>query len=127
RASLRRMPFVETSIWRLVSKVCEETRIMQILSFIYGASQIGKTECLQEYERRNNSGRTTYLRVPACGGVQSLMKALAEACYVSPKSSFEGLKKRVFNAFDHSKLLLIDEAHLFFETYQNGSTLRCLE
>lgn len=125
--AVRGVRFVETSTWHIIRKICDEARDMQIISLIYGESQIGKTISFEEYTRRNNSGRTIYVRAPACAGVQLLLKHIATACHISPKSSFENLMHRVCKFLDHSKLLIVDEAHLFFETYQKTSVLRCLE
>src|SRR5205807_712461 len=72
-------------------------------------------------------GQSLYVRVPACAGVQLMLKQVAQACYISPNSAFDALRERILGFLDDQKLLIIDEAHLFFETYQRTSVLRCLE
>lgn len=126
RALIHRPDFVETSVSRAMWKVFDETRLMQIISLVYGESQIGKTFAAEEYYRRNNSGRTAYVRMPACAGSQMMVREIAEACHISPKQPYDHLMKRIRRVLDHSKLLIIDEAHLIWETYQRGSAVRCL-
>jgi hypothetical protein len=48
---------------------------------VYGESQIGETASLKEYARRNNQGQTVYPLMPASAGVQSMVRAIAEACH----------------------------------------------
>lgn len=126
RAYTRRMPFVETSVFRRVEKLCKEALIMQTIACIYGESQIGKTESLKEVKRRNNHGQTKYVLMPASAGVQSMMKAIAEACNISVNTSFEALRGRVANHLDDSMLLIIDEVHECFVSYQKTSMVKCL-
>ena len=126
RSMASRMPFIETSVYRRVEKVCREALIMQAIAFIYGESQIGKTASLQEVCRRRNHGQTTYVLMPASAGVQAMMKAIADACHISSRTSYEGLRSRVANYLDDSKLLIIDEVHECFISYQHTSMNRCL-
>jgi len=126
RALARRLPFIETSVFRRIEKVCREALIMQTIAMIYGESQIGKTESLKEVARRNNHGNTVYVLMPASAGVQAMMKAIAEACHISVRTSFEQLRERVGNYLDGSKLLAIDEIHECFVSYQKSSLVKCL-
>lgn len=126
RAFSRRLPFMETSVFRRIEKVCHEALVGQTIALIYGESQIGKTECLKEVRRRNNHGQTTYVLTPAAGGVQSLIKAIALASSISPDTSFEVLRDRVTKFFDDSKLLIIDEIHECFESYHDTARRKTL-
>lgn len=126
RASASKLPFIETSVWKRINKVCREALVMQTFAFIFGESQIGKTCCLREFARRNNHGNTVYVLMPASAGVQSMMKAIAEACHISSNTCFENLRTRVANYLDDSKLLIVDEVHEAFVSYQKGSMVKCL-
>lgn len=126
RAQGNRVPFAETTIWKKIDKVCREALVMQTIAFIYGESQIGKTCCLREYLRRNNHGGTVYVLMPAAAGVQSMMKAIARAMHISAETCFEGLRERVARGLDGSKLLMIDEVHECFVSYQKTSMAKCL-
>jgi DNA transposition AAA+ family ATPase len=64
-----------------ISKVCDETLLCNTIAMVYGESQIGKTASLKEYARRNNQGQTVYPLMPASAGVQSMVRAIAEACH----------------------------------------------
>jgi DNA transposition AAA+ family ATPase len=127
RSTLRTIQFVSTTVYRRITRICKEALLSQTIALIFGESQIGKTESLQEHRRNNNHGQTVYVRMPASAGVQLMMKEIARACRVSPDSSFENLRTRVFKALDKSKLLLVDEVHQTFTTYQKRSMLKCLE
>lgn len=124
RATANKLPFIETSVWRRISKICRESLVSQFFGFIYGESQIGKTCCLKEFARRNNHGNTVYVLMPASAGVQSMMKAIAEACHISSNTCFENLRDRVGRYLDDSKLLIIDEVHEAFVSYQKLSMVK---
>lgn len=126
RSPETRLPFIETSVWRRIYKLCQEALEMQATAMIYGESQIGKTACLREFQRRKPHGDGIYLLMPASAGVQSMMKAIADACHISQRTSFEQLRQRVRNFLDDSKLLLIDEVHECFVSYHKASMLKCL-
>jgi DNA transposition AAA+ family ATPase len=121
------LDFVETSIWRIIDRVCNAALVQQSVAFIWGDSQIGKTTALEEYARRNNHGQTKLVRMPASAGVQLFMKELAKACFVSPDSCFEQLRSRVLNAIDDKTLVVIDELHQAFTSYQHGSAIKVAE
>lgn len=127
REGLERLPFIETSVSRRMFKVFDKARITQTIGFIFGDGQVGKTISGMEYARLNNSGQTVYFRMPACAGSSRLLKLLGHACHIHAKLPFEELWQKVLECFDHSKLLIVDEAHLLFETYQERSALRCIE
>ena len=127
RATRVKLDFVETSIWKICDKVCNAALVTQTVAFIWGDSQIGKTTALEEYARRNNHGQTKYVRMPASAGVQLFMKELAKACYVSPDSCFDRLRDRVLNAIDDKTLIIVDELHQAFTSYQAGSAIKVME
>ena len=127
RANVKRHEFVDTSISRVIWRACNYALVTQSVALIYGESQIGKTTACEEYARRNNHGQTKLVRMPAAGGVQMMMREIAKSCFVSPKSCYDGLRERVLSALDGSNLLIIDEVHQAFLSYQTGSAIKCLE
>lgn len=127
RAQIQQLDFVETSISKRVFKACNAALISQTIVFIYGDSQIGKTTALEEYARRNNHGQTKYIRMPASGGVQLVAKEIARACFVSQKQSFEGLRSDILKSIDSQNLIIIDEVHQAFLSYQKSSQIKVLE
>jgi DNA transposition AAA+ family ATPase len=127
RESMGIVPFVETSISKKFFKACDYALVSQSLVFVYGDSQIGKTFTGEEYQRRNNHGQTKYVRMPASAGVQLMMQEFARACYISPRSSFDSLRESVLNALSGHNLVIVDELHQVFLSYQKGSAIKCLE
>lgn len=127
REAVARAGFVETSVWKRVEWVCQRSFVRQRIGFVYGESQIGKTTCLEEYARRNNSGQTTYVELPPAAGVQLMTRAIARALHVSSNTCYEHLIQDVLDALDESKLLIVDEVHRVFTTYQKTSVMRCLD
>lgn len=127
RAQAGGIGFVETSISRKIWKAAEYALVSQSMAFVYGEPQIGKTTALEEYARRNNHGQTKFVRMPASAGVQLMMKEFASACYISPASCFDNLRERVLNSLDSRNLVIIDELHQVFLSYQRGSAIKCLE
>lgn len=114
RAKKKDIGFIETSTWRKVSVVCRGALYDSMPAYIYGASQIGKTECLQEYARRNNHGQTRYIRMPAAPTYSKVLEQLSSACFISTRHAIGDLNRRVFNAIDDRTLLIFDEFHQVF-------------
>lgn len=119
--------FVETSTWRTIDKVCNAALISQTVAFIFGQSQIGKTTSLEEYARRNNHGQTKLVRMPASAGVNMFMRELAKVCHVSTNNTFAGMCEAVMNTIDDKNVLIIDELHQVFTSYQEKSAIKTLE
>jgi DNA transposition AAA+ family ATPase len=119
--------FIETSVWEKVEWLCDMVFKRHKMGFLYGDSQLGKSTCLKEYTRRNNHGQTTYFEMPPSAGVQLMTKTLAKALHVSACTCFENLLEDVIHALDSSKLLIVDEIHRVFTTYQKTSVMRCMD
>jgi DNA transposition AAA+ family ATPase len=119
--------FVETSVWSRIDWICQKVRVRRKLGFIYGESHCGKSECLKRVQRLNNHGATTYVEMPPSAGVQLMTRTIAKALHVSSGTCYEKLIDDVIAALDDSKLLLVDEIHRVFTTYQRGSVMRCLD
>ncbi|MBX3747308.1 MAG: ATP-binding protein [Verrucomicrobiae bacterium] len=127
RQAVTQTGFIETSIWRWVDAICRRAFVRQKIAMIFGASQIGKSECVRERQRRNNHGQTTYAEMPPASGVQLMLRTIAEALMVPSHAGFDKLLANVCKALDGSKLLIVDEIHRVFTTYQRGSVMRCLD
>jgi DNA transposition AAA+ family ATPase len=127
RGNINDIPYVETSIGRKVGQVCQASWASQSIAMIWGESQTGKTYALEHFTRTNNHGTTKYVRLPAKGGIQMVAKEFAKACYVSADSSFEGIRDRILKAVDSSNLVIVDEVHEAFISYQKTSAVSILE
>lgn len=126
RSVANRTPFVETGVFRKVESFCREALVTQMIGMIYGESQIGKTCALREVQRRNNHGGTVYVLVPAGGGKNEFIKAVAAACRISTRSNSEDLRGRIQKHLDPTKLLIFDEMHEMFLSYPSSSMQKCL-
>jgi DNA transposition AAA+ family ATPase len=125
--SLYSVGFLKTSIWERTEWGCLQALKHNRIVFQYGAPQIGKTACAEEFAHQHNGGQTTLVRTPPSGGVQSLLKAVARALHVNAHKCHDDLLQDVIDALDRSKLLIIDEVHEIFITYTKSSVVRCLE
>jgi len=111
RAKRKQIDFVETSAWTRISRVCHAALYDNMPAFISGSSQIGKTECLKEFARRNNHGTTRYVRMPSSPSFPFFLKTVGEACYLSPRQNHDALRRRIMDSVDGRNLLIIDEVH----------------
>jgi DNA transposition AAA+ family ATPase len=127
RADAPTVGFVETTTSRKIWKMCDAALTYQTIAKIYGDPQIGKTWALEAYWRQNNHGRTKFIRLPAAAGVQMMLRCFADACGISSKCSFEAMRIRVLHAIDGDNLVIVDELHQAFNTYQKHARVACLE
>lgn len=111
RSKRRNIGFIETSTWAKVSAVCRSALNDSMPAFIYGSSQIGKTACLQEFQRRNNHGQTRYIRMPAAPSFPFFLKMIAESCFISTRLNADATRRRIVDAIDDRNLLIVDEFH----------------
>lgn len=104
--------FVETRLFREVESRCMKALHRQRIMFIFGDSQIGKTESLLEVQRRHNHGQTIYVETPTGGNVTHFIFNLAKQFAIPTKQGAKaGLRDRVIDSFDSRMLLIVDEAH----------------
>ena len=127
RDGMARQTFVETDTARRIWKICDAAVTYQSIAMVFGDSQTGKTWALMEYARRHNHGATKYIRMPAAAGVQMVCRAFAEACGLSHKCSFEAMRERITRAIDANTLMIVDELHQAFNTYQRHARVSVLE
>lgn len=127
REAVKDTGFIETGVWELVQWLCRRAQVRNKIGLIWGESQIGKSTCVREYQKRNNHGRTTYCEMPPASGVQLMLRTIAAALGVPNKHGFDLLLQEVCQALDPSKCLIVDEIHRVFTTYQKGSVMRCLD
>lgn len=127
RGQRKTVGFVETTTWSKIEQVCRHAFIGQLPAFIYGASQIGKTESLKEYQRRNNHGQTKYIRMPASPSFPFFIKTVAEACFVSTRMNNDITRRRIMDALNSKNLILIDEVHQALITVSESTARKIME
>lgn len=123
----RCVAFTETSVYRRIEWLCSRVFVRNRVGCIYGDSQIGKTTALTEFARRQKHGQSVYLEVPPAGGVNYLTRTIAAALHVNTKTSFDNLLNDIVAALDSTRMLLVDEVHRIFSTYQKSSVMKCLD
>ena len=111
RATVNRPPYQETELYRTVEECANAARTYQKFGFIYGESQIGKTESLLHYASRDqyNHGLTKIVEMPVGGSLSSFIPALCDACRVSGKFRTGEAFGAIAGKLDSRMLLVVDE------------------
>jgi len=121
--------FVMTHTAKTIFSVCESAMTDGMPAFIYGASQIGKTTALEEFQRTHNHGRTKYLRLGSRWTKARLVRELARACKarnMKDKKSWQ-LEESIYDSLNRYNLLIIDEFHLAMETVNDATSREIVE
>lgn len=121
--------FVMTYTAKTIFSVCESAMTDGMPAFIFGASQIGKTTALEEFQRTHNHGRTKYLRLGSRWTKARLVRELARACKarsLKAKKSWE-LEETIYGSLNRYNLLIIDEFHLAMETVNEATSREIVE
>lgn len=121
--------FVMTYTAKTIFQVCESAMTDGMPAFIYGASQIGKTTALEEFQRTHNHGRTKYLRLGSRWTKARLVRELARACKaraLREKKTWQ-LEEAIYESLNRYNLLIIDEFHLAMETVNEATSREIVE
>ena len=127
REKLGRANFVHTPTAKKVFYACDLARESQTPVFLYGASQVGKTEACRQYCIENNHGRSVLVELEAVNGLRGLLQAVAEKLGISPKANTPDLINRIKKAVTSDMLIVLDEVHLLANVYRKGSFFACME
>lgn len=115
RATIKRLPFIQTKLARKIFQVCEAALIYQKIVFVSSDGQVGKTTAALEYRSKHNHGQTIYARMPAAGSLRLFLEELANSFKgISVQDKTSNLKSRILSAFDENMLLIVDEIHQVF-------------
>lgn len=109
--------FVQTATAKAIFDVCDAALYDGMPSYVFGASQTGKTTALLEYQRTHNHGTTKYIRMGVRWSKRRLVRELARACkcFAEQAHTVE-LEERIARTLNNRMLLIIDEFHLAIET-----------
>ena len=127
RAKLGRQDFVLTPTAKRLFEACDLARKSQTPVFIYGASQIGKTEAARQYCFENNHGRSVLVELEAVNGLKGLLQAVAQKVGVSPNANTPDLINRLKRAVTRDMVIILDEVHLLANVYRKQSFFACME
>jgi DNA transposition AAA+ family ATPase len=121
--------FIETSLARRMFALFDKTRALRNVSILWGDMGIGKTECISEYQRQNNHGRTLVVRFPAGASFAFFVAHVARACGVATRSQsqFQQREKIYQVLAAGQRLLIIDELHQAFLTTRTDTAVKCCE
>ena len=119
---------IDTEVKRTVFQACTAALNDGMPAFIYGASQIGKTTALQEFQRLHNHGRTVYLRMGSGWTRARLVRELALKFGNGVKATkCWALEDAIFGSLTRYNLLMVDEFHLAIETTSEQSAKAMME
>lgn len=119
--------FVTTPTAKRVWLACDLARESQTPVFVTSISHIGKSWALLQYAQDHNHGRTVYCRMKAASGLGGMVRALAKACGISPKTNTAKLTDELKRAITPDMLIILDEMHLLQYTYRIASFFACVE
>lgn len=121
--------FIETSLSKRLFAIFDKTRALRNVSIVWGRMGIGKTESIQEYQRRNNHGRTQVVRFPAGASLAFFTAHLARSCGIPTRTiaSLEQRTKILQVLAAGQRLLIVDELHQAFLTTRTDTAVKCCE
>jgi DNA transposition AAA+ family ATPase len=129
RESADNPDFIETSLSRRMFAIFDKTRALKNVSILWGRMGIGKTECIKEYYRKNNSGRTAWVRFPAGATFAFFIQHVSRSLGIATRqhSAFTQREKiiQILNA--GQRLLIVDELHQAFLTTRSDTAVKCCE
>lgn len=125
---MKNIGIIETEVKKTVFQACTAALNDGMPAFIYGASQIGKTTALMEFQRLHNHGRTVYLRMGSGWTRARLVRELALRFGNGVKATkCWALEDAIFGSLTRYNLLIIDEFHLALETCTEASSKAIME
>lgn len=127
RAKMGRAKFVMTPTAKRFYQACDLARKSQTPVFIYGASQIGKSEASAQYCIDNNHGKSVNVELEAVNGLRGLLQAVAAKVGVSPQANTPDLIARLKKAITSDMVVILNEVHLLANVYRKGSFFACME
>ncbi len=112
--------FVQTRMYAEIVRRCRRALERRRIFFLFGDSQIGKTECLREYQTSHNHGETIFLSVPVPVSLLSFFEHMAQQLDIPSQQRRDDLRRRIIESFDKRMLLIVDEAHLLLNGRGHG-------
>ncbi len=127
-AKRKNIGFVQTETARIIFNACRSALNDAMPAFIYGASQIGKTTALEEFQRTHNHGRTKYMRMGSRWTKGRVVRELASMLGNGTKHTKQwALEDAIFGGLSKFNLLIVDEFHLALETTSEAGAKEIVE
>lgn len=128
RATMNKAPYIETQLYRQIEECCQAALAYQKIVYLFGESQVGKTEALKHYAAKHNHGETTYVEMPAGGSISHFLAALAEKLRMSKQARGDVLALNIMRCLGPNNLIIIDEASRALQARSyGGSNLKTLD
>ncbi len=115
--------FIATRLSEEITSRCQRALKRKKIAFIFGDSQIGKTESLRHYQRTHNHGETIYVEAPAGGQLGVFLEELSRGLGIPSQQRIPDLRRRLIESFDPKMVLIVDEAHRFLSGRGEGGLL----
>lgn len=127
RAELVDSGYLHTSIGKRIWRVCRRALLRRRIGFIFGDTQIGKTESVEAYMRvpEHNHGQTKYFRFPAGGAYCDVLREMALMLGLATGNNGMDLRRMIIDSFDEHMLLIADEI-MESQSMTSGSVKRYL-
>jgi DNA transposition AAA+ family ATPase len=106
-----RVPFVETTTWKSISRFIDIRRRPERVNkfgIIIGPTGSQKTACFREYSRRNNHGVCTWLEAPENGSVKEFVTRLAKPFGIGMKAAYDYKRAELFKAVKSDRCIIVD-------------------
>jgi DNA transposition AAA+ family ATPase len=127
RQKMGRSAFVMTPTAKRIYQACDLARKSQTPVFIYGASQIGKSEATAQYCIDHNHGRSVNVELEAVNGLRGLLQAVCLKVGQSPKGNTPDLINALKKAVTSDMVVILNEVHLLANVYRRSSFFACME
>lgn len=109
RSGLQSIQFVENSFTKRLNWILTRTLDYSRQSLILGDGGMGKTAGLKHWGKENNHGRSVIVEAMPVGGAKGLLRQIAEKVSVNKNQGLNSMLEAVIRAFDHNRILIIDE------------------
>lgn len=120
RANAGKAPYIKTALYTEIEQCCDTALAYQKIAYIYGESQVGKTEALKEYTRTHNHGQTIFVTMPVGGSISHFLAALAGKTRCSSQQRGDVLQLNIMKCFGPSNLLIVDECSRALQSRSYG-------
>lgn len=127
RADLVDSGYLHTSISKRVWRVCRRALLRKRIGFIFGDTQIGKTEAVEAYRKvpEHNHGQTKYFRFPSGGAYGDVLREMALMLGLPTGNNGTDMRREIIDSFDEHMLLIADEI-MESQSMTTGSVKRYL-
>ncbi len=106
--------FVDTPVTEQIFQALNHARAMNAFVVILGDTGTSKTASMEEWTRRNNHGRTVYVKLPENASYYRLLELVAKASGVGTAQPSDDRRARIIRHMNRRRTLILDEAgHLY--------------